>query len=281
MKISVFGATGFIGSNFCEMYPEMTIAIPRGENFGLSDNMLYLISTTSNYESWRENIDTNIIALYERLKWMHTGATLNFASSWFVFGDVPLPATEMMQPNPKGGNYNLTKLWAEQLVREYCSENEIPYRIFRLANVFGKGDKFSEKKNALQYLINEMKHDRDIHLYDNGRFFRDYIHVDDACRMLYNGMKILPVNEIFNVGSGRPILFRDMILLAHTNKNRDSNGKAVLGSKSKIYDKEPSDFHKRIQVRDFWLDTTKINSHGILNRSSPFEKLVRMLQDDA
>ena len=272
MKISVFGATGFIGSHFCNRYPEVTIPIPRGQFYSpFSDNVLYLISTVHNYDSWTVSIDTNLVHLGRILDFRepHRG-TFNFISSWFAYGDVPLPATERMQPNPKGGNYNLTKSWAEKLVQDYCRDHEIPYRIFRLANVFGKGDKFSKKKNALQYLINEMKNDIDIHLYDNGMFFRDYIHVDDCCRMLYNGMKILPVNGIYNVGSGRPILFRDMILLAHT----------VLGSKSHIHSIKPPDFHKKIQVKDFWLDTTKINSFGIVNKSSPFEKLYRMLKDE-
>ena len=271
MKISVFGSGGFIGSHFCELYPEIAVPIPKNEYDVLGDNTLYLISTTHNYESWLVNINTtNIVKLLDVLFVVGRDQTFNFCSSWFIFGDVPLPATEMMQPNPKGGNYNLTKLWAEQMVQDYCREHDIPYRIFRLANVFGKGDKFSEKKNALQYLINEMKHDRDIYLYNGGMFFRDYIHVDTVCKALKQGMEKLPVNEIYNVGSGRPILFRDMILLAHT----------VLGSKSVIHDMEPPEKHKNIQAKDFYLDTTKINSFGIVNRSSPFEKLVRMIEDE-
>ena len=274
MKISVFGATGFIGSRFCELYP--AVPIPRGEFTYFGDNALYLISTTHNYDTWRVNVDTNISVLYDHLA-CSGNATFNFVSSWFVYGESNwdsvdiYPISESWPPNPKGGNYNLTKRWAEQMVIDYCYEREIPYRIFRLANVFGKGDKFSEKKNALQYLINEMENDRDIYLYNDGYFYRDYIHVDDVCEMLYKGMEILPVNEIYNVGSGRPILFRDMILLAHS----------VLGSKSNISSMEPTEFHKRIQVKDFWMDTGKINSYGIICKSSPYERLYRMVKDES
>jgi len=265
MKISVFGAIGFIGSRFCELYPEMTIPIPRQETSGLSKDILYLISTTDNYNPAIVDVHVNISVLMDRLVNLHQSDTFNFVSSWFVYGDVPLPAHERIACAPEEGSYTITKLCAERLVADHCKKRNISYRIFRLANVFGKGDKFSEKKNALQYLINEMKHDRDIHLYNEGMFFRDYIHVDDVCRMLYEGMESLPVNQIYNVGSGRPILFRDMILLAHT----------VLGSKSVIHDSE-----SYAPVQDFWMDTTKITSYGIINRSSPFEKLVRMIEDE-
>jgi len=270
-KISVHGGNGFIGSRFCDLYSDFVIKIPRDMRPSESLNVLYLISTTDNYGSWESNIHTNIDILLETLDVLPEGSTFSFCSSWFVYGNVNLPAKEWMIPKPKGGNYNLTKLWAEQMVIDYCSEHEILYRIFRLANVFGEGDKFSEKKNALQYLINEMENDRDIYLYNDGYFYRDYIHVDDVCKMLYKGMEILPVNEIYNVGSGRPILFRDMILLAHS----------VLGSKSNISSMEPTEFHKRIQVKDFWMDTSKINSYGIICKSSPYERLYRMLKDES
>ena len=270
MKISVFGATGFIGSRFCELY-EDAIHISRQELSALSDDILYLISTTHNYNRALVDIHTNIKVLMQRLSQVKAYSTFNYISSWFVYGDAPLPAHERIVCNPKGGTYSITKLCAERLVIDYCKEHDINYRIFRLANVFGEGDKFSEKKNALQYLINEMENDRDIYLYNDGYFYRDYIHVDDVCGMLYKGMEILPVNEIYNVGSGRPILFRDMILLAHS----------VLNSKSNISSMESTEFHKRIQVKDFWMDTGKINSYGIICKSSPYERLYRMVKDES
>jgi nucleoside-diphosphate-sugar epimerase len=180
-----------------------------------------------------------------------------------------MPASEWDKPNPKGGNYNLTKLWAEQLVQDYCAQNDIPWRIFRLANVFGEGDKFSKKKNALQYLINEMKHDRDIELYANGIFYRDYIYVDDLCDMLYRGMEKLPECHIYNVGSGDPVLFHDFIMIAHE----------VLGSKSKINVIKAKKFHEDVQVKSFQMDVRKINASGIFCNVSPYVRLYRMLKN--
>ena len=271
MKISVFGATGFIGSRFCEMYPDDVIFRERGKQQSASDDILYLISTTHNYNKIYDDVYTNLWFLSGVLSHLTPSNTFNYISSWFIYRGAPLPAQEhwggMCDPL---GNYSLTKWLAERLVIQYCEREDISYRIFRLANVFGKGDKFSKQKNALQYLINEMKHDRDIYLYNNGRFYRDYIHVDDVCWMLKFGMDVLPVNDIYNIGSGRKILFLDLITLAHT----------ILNSKSKIYEKEPADFHKQVQVKDFWMDVTKVESFEVRCQNSPYEQLVRMILDE-
>jgi nucleoside-diphosphate-sugar epimerase len=252
------------------MYPDDVLPVPRDWIVTEEPSqVLYLISTTHNYDTWQVNLDTNIQCLLEVLQHHRKEDIFSFCSSWFVYGDVPLPAYEHMQPNPRGGNYNLTKLWAEQLVQDYCGEHGIPWKIFRLANVFGKGDKFSNKKNALQYLIDQMRQNIDIHLYNDGMFYRDYIHVDSVCRMLYEGMRKLPPCRIYNVGSGRSILFRDLILLAHT----------VLESKSRILRMEPPKKHTRIQVKSFRMSVEKINSYGIVDKSSPYEELYKMVKD--
>jgi len=269
--ISVFGSTGFIGTRFCEMYPDEVLPVPRDEFISEdADQVLYLISTTHNYDTWEVNIETNINHLLKVLQHHDPKCTFNFISSWFVYGDVKNPVVEREIPNPKGGNYNLTKLWAEQLVQDFCREHEIPWRIFRLANVFGEGDTFSKQKNALQYLINEMKYDRDIELYNNGIFYRDYIYIDDLCMMLSKGMKLFWDNSIYNIGSGDPVLFHDFIFLA----------REILGSKSKITNIEASKFHDDIQVRSFQMSTGKANAFGVCCKTSPYVRLYRMLKND-
>ena len=55
--ISVFGATGFIGSHFCEMYPDMTISVHRQQRVPYTKEILYLISTTHNYNNLSFNYE--------------------------------------------------------------------------------------------------------------------------------------------------------------------------------------------------------------------------------
>ena len=267
-KISVFGATGFIGSRFCEMYPESAHKIKREHVDSSNLKVLYLISTTHNYNHISKDVATNLFHLSRVLEGLDSNCTFNFISSWFVYGDA-IRTYERAELRPKG-NYSYTKKLAEDLVMFYCEREKIPYRIFRLANVFGVNDKYSRQKNALQYLINEMRHDRDIELYYGGEFYRNYIHVDDVCRILKEGMETLPENEIYNVGSDRSVLFGDLIWTAH----------ALLNSKSKITSIEPSEFHKKVQVKDFHLETYKIRKHGIKLPKLVIGKVARMILDE-
>ena len=115
-----------------------------------------------------------MIKVLENIK-NKNNTTFNFISSWFVYGNTDLPAHEESYCDPRGF-YSITKRAAEQLLISYCETYEIKYRILRLANVIGTGDKkVSKKKNALTYLINELKQDNAINLYSDGDLYRDYI----------------------------------------------------------------------------------------------------------
>lgn len=256
-KISVYGATGFIGSRFMELYSESTIAIPRKQHEAESNNILYMISTVDNYNihsNLHVDIDTNLTVLMDILQ-ANKGKdiTINFVSSWFVYGQtLELPFNESTACKPTGF-YSITKFCAEQMLICFCNTFNIKYRIFRLANVLGEGDKkTSRKKNALQFLINEAVNNRPLHLYYGGEVIRDYIYVDDVCRALKLCMDIAPTNQIINVGSGTPSKFLDII-----EKTID-----ISQSRSKIINIEPSVFHNIVQIRHSYLDTAKIKSYG-------------------
>lgn len=256
--IAVYGSTGFIGSNFlkscknCRPVHKYDIHPPEG-----TKKIVYLISTVDNYNVLLDpllDINTNLIHLMKVLDSIkNKDIEFTFVSSWFVYGDTELPAKETSYCNPKGF-YSITKRTAEQLIESYCKTFGIKYKIVRLSNVIGKGDgKVSKKKNALQYLVEEMKANNDINLYHGGNFYRDIVHVDDAVDGIRLVMDKGEPGEIYNLGSGsEPILFRDVVLHLH----------ATLNSESKIGSMEPTDFHKIVQVESMYLDTTKIQSLG-------------------
>ena len=70
-KISVFGATGFVGSAFCELYSDQVLRISRDSRNPESDNVLYLISTVHNYNVFSDvhlDINTNLSILMDVLE---------------------------------------------------------------------------------------------------------------------------------------------------------------------------------------------------------------------
>lgn len=250
--INVLGATGFIGSHFCEMFSGEVNPIEKCYLRCPEDNILYLISTTHNYNPLHKDVNTNLLHLSRVLQYLTPDHTFNFISSWFVYAtETVLPAKEEDHHYIPLGNYSMTKWLAERLVATYCTKSSIPWRIFRLANVFGEGDNFSKKKNALQYLVNELKHDRPIELYYGGDFIRDYIYVGRLCFLLYSAMFSTPVNSVYNIGSGIPTKFGELIEMA----------RIVLKSKSTIKSIDPPQFHKDVSRKDFWMDVSRLQSY--------------------
>ena len=60
------------------------------------------------------------------------------------------------------------------------------------------------------------------------------------------------VNEIYNIGNGEKILFRDLIKYAVEKAK----------SRSTIYPTQQPDFHKQVQVKSMYMDNSKIRSLG-------------------
>lgn len=255
----IFGASGFIGNRFCEMYPS-SIKNSRDDYEIKSNNVLYLISTVDNYNIHKDlfiDIDTNLTTLMKVLANIdrsNKDLVFNFVSSWFVYGkNTSTPFNEDdLACNPTGF-YSITKRCAEQMIISFCETFDIKYRIFRLANVLGEGDKkISKKKNALQYLVKEIVAGNDVELYYGGNVLRDYIYVDDVCNAIKYCMEYGPVNQIINIGSGKPYLFLDIIKMAIEYAN----------SPSRIININPTHFHNVVQVKDSYLDTKKLNDIG-------------------
>ena len=261
MKIQVFGGSGFVGSEFTKQNPGC-IVNARDDYSVKEKNILYMISTVTNYHVKTNpyiDIDTNLTTLMKVLEQIKNnmlqaedGYVLNFISSWFVYGETEMPAHEESNCYPNGF-YSITKRCAEQLLISYCETFGIKYRILRLANVAGHGDKkASPQKNALQHMINELKAGRDVNVYDGGNLYRDYIHVSDVARAIKLIMETGEVNTTYNVGNGQPLLFKDMIEYA----------KELIGGEGKLVPIEIPQFHRTVQVRSMWMLSDKLKSLG-------------------
>jgi nucleoside-diphosphate-sugar epimerase len=270
--INVFGGSGFVGNRYVELTanPEYTnIIVNDREDYEIKNNVtdvVYFISTIDNYHVHTDlhiDIDTNLTTLMYVLESLKGKGdiTFNFISSWFVYGDVPLPAKEDSYCDPKGF-YSITKRCAEQLIISFCETFNIKYRILRLANVLGKTDhKVSKKKNAIQYMINEIVNNRDVDLYDGGMVYRDYIHVDDVAQVINLIIEKGNPNEIYNVGNGQEIYLKDALQYAVKASDSKSNLNTV----------PPAEFHKIVQTKNMVLDNTKIENLGYLPKYNIYQ----------
>jgi nucleoside-diphosphate-sugar epimerase len=222
-------------------------------------DVLYAIGTTDNYNIFQNptlDIETNLIKLIQDLEILRKkfgSFTFNYLSSWFVYGDSrPIPFMVTNNCNPKGF-YSISKFAAEKFLISYCLTYKINYRILRLSNIYGTDDKgISAKKNALQFLLSQIKLNKKIELYDGGNFLRDYLDVRDAVTAINLIIDKGVSNKIYNVGSGKPTLFIELMTRA----------KDIFNSSSEFVNISVPEFHQIVQVRDSCLDISDLKELG-------------------
>lgn len=256
-KTSVFGGGGFVLGEFCKTYPSEVAIVPRDDIFALDKNILYGISTVHNYHPKEGNpfidIETNLLHFMKVLDSnINEDVVFNLISTWFVYGKCSdTPAKETSYCNPTGF-YSVTARAREQLLISYCETFGLRYRILRLANVIGIGDKkASPKKNALQWMIKELAQGRGVEIYKGGAV-RDYIDVRDVVQAIHLVLEKGELNQVYNISNGHGINISSLIDVAW----RESGFKGSVG------EKEVPDFHKIVQIPQFYADNSKIKALG-------------------
>ena len=78
------------------------------------------------------------------------------------------------------------------------------------------------KKNAITWMINRIKENKPIDLYDKGEVYRDFLHVYDVCKAIELICKKGNKNEIYNIGSGKPTKIKYLIELSKKITNSSS-----------------------------------------------------------
>ncbi len=249
--ISVFGGSGFIGSHYLRQYGGVKQL--RDDQVPATNNLLTFVSTVDNYNIFSSptlDILTNQVWLVRLLENSRAkfgkDFTINFISSWFVYGDGDnTPRKETDQCNPKGF-YAITKYAAELMLKSYCETYDIPYRIFRLSNIMGVGDtKASLKKNAIQYMVETLMDGGSIEMYTPSSV-RSILDVRDCVRAIDLLCRDGEVNQVYNIGhpNSTPVnwLMQEV--------QREYGGV--------IHRKPPPDFHSKVQAREFWMDVGKL-----------------------
>ena len=210
-----------------------------------------MISTNSNQNPVHDaviDVDTNLIRLMKTLEHCRRAGTtcFNFVSSWFVYGPASGQRSENDLCDPRGF-YSITKHTAERLLQTYCESWHMAWRTMRLANVIGPGDRgMGPHKNVLTWMIHELAQGRDV-VVDSDQWYRDFIHVEDACRAMDLVQKQGDVDRIYNIGNGVPCWVPG--LLAQARDMIPGSGQILYRSPSR-------------PVGSCWLDTQRLRDLG-------------------
>ena len=280
--LTILGGGGFVGSEHVRQFHHHAIGNvasvnERADYNVYSKDVLYFVSTTHNYHVFEDSaldIKTNLLTLVRVLDSWRARAdskdgVFNFVSSWFVYGNTPMPhaVKEGAACDPRGF-YSITKYCAELLLRSYCDTFGLHYRILRLGNVVGPGDrKVSAKKNAVQYMLNRLKAGEPVEVYGDGSQFRDYIHVSDCVSAIDLVCAKGNIDDVYNIGNGRDAWsLRQIIEFAARE----------LQSTSAVTFIQPKEFHTKVQVKSFYMNVEKLRALGFVSQYTG-ERLFRSL----
>jgi UDP-glucose 4-epimerase len=119
---------------------------------------------------------------------------------------------------PMNNPYGISKRAAEEIVNQYCKENEIPFTIFRFYNVTGSDGFDPTNPDGLMWNLMNAQKTGTFNLFggdyntQDGSAVRDYTHVNEICYSVIEAIS-QSTNQIENLGHGIGTTVKQMISL--------------------------------------------------------------------
>jgi len=130
-----------------------------------------------------------------------------FASSAAVYGDCNGTIIESSVTNPQSP-YGQSKLDAEKIIVKNCKENKIEHIIFRMFNVYGKGQN-KQYAGVISKFLESVKDDKPIVIYGDGKQTRDFVSIYDIVEAFHIALKSDKTGT-YNIASGKSISINEL-----------------------------------------------------------------------
>ena len=290
MKVLVTGADGFIGSHLCQfLLKENHEIIAISRNFKQLPNLIsnsdkidfnqvdvtdfsslskiiikhkpniiiHLAGETSHKQSFENpmyDVDVNTkstLCILETIRQSKLKTRFILGSTFIVVGKPEtLPVTEDTDCNPSTV-YGINRLASEYFSKVYHNMYDIDAISFRITNAFGPREKYlTPTKNALNYLIYQAYKGKDVTIYDEGKFFRDVIFVNDVISGINTIIKNGESGNLYWISSSKKTWFYEIGKLLEEL----TTGKVK-------YVESPS-YNNKVDVGNFVVDNSKLQSIG-------------------
>ena len=132
--------------------------------------------------------------------------------------------------------YAASKAAADLLAQSYFESFEFPVLITRCSNNFGS---YQYPEKLIPLMILNMKKEKPLPIYGTGLNIRDWIYVEDHCKVLLSVLEKGQVGEIYNINGEYEVdnvtLVNILceIVAAHTNKEKDYYKKYITFTKDR------------------------------------------------
>lgn len=179
------------------------------------DVIIHLAGITSHSKSFEKpilDINSNAkstLLILDNIRKLNLCCRFVLGSTFIVVGKPEkLPVTELSPCNPTT-LYGANRLASEHYCKIYHDVYDIDTVIFRITNSFGPKEQVVSNKNAVNYLIYKAHLGHDITIFNNGKFFRDLIYVDDVISGIFTIMRKGKSGNLYWISSGTKTWFRD------------------------------------------------------------------------
>ena len=220
------------------------------------DIIIHLAGNTSHSKSFEEpleDIDSNsktTLFMLEKIRELGLSCKFVLGSTFIVIGKpTKLPVTESTPCNPTT-IYGTNKLASEHFCKIYHDVYGLDTVIFRITNSYGPREQVVSTKNAVNFLIHEAFNRKEISIYNKGKFFRDFIYIDDVVSGINVILKKGKSGELYWISSGKKTWFYEFANILEKN----TNCKAV-------YPKTPT-YTKKVDVGNFIVNNAKLRKLG-------------------
>ena len=143
-----------------------------------------------------------------------TNCRLIFLSSGgTVYGNQEIqPIKENAVPVPIN-HYGNLKLCIENTIRTFNFQSKRNMLVARISNPYGPGQNYLKGVGFIDAALKRAIHGETIEVWGDGEVVRDYIYIDDVCRMLYDLVHYHGSYEVFNLSSNTGTSQNDVLAI--------------------------------------------------------------------
>ena len=210
-------------------------------------------SHSKSFENPLKDIDSNAkttLFMLEKIRKLNTQCKFILGSTFIVIGKPKkLPVNENTPCNPTT-IYGTNRLSSEYFCKIYHEVYGLHTNIFRITNSYGPREQIIPKKNAVNFLIYKSFKKEEISIYNQGKFFRDFIYIDDVISGINIILKKGKSGELYWISSGKRTWFYEF-----GNILEKTTGCKVKYSETPVYT-------KKVDVGNFVVSNSKLRKLG-------------------